>query len=145
MTKVYLLTQGSYSDYHIVAAYSTKERADAGLAKYTRDSSEYTMAKLEEYELDSYIPITDYWISAILKDGTVSGAKRDVLYPSDTPRRKAGANFYQSGVEFYIPTDDKERAIKIALEKWTQIQAQNMWGNNRALSILMGDDGGWIR
>lgn len=45
---IYALTQGSYSDYHIVALYSTKELVEEAQA-LCPDS------RFEEYELDSLI------------------------------------------------------------------------------------------
>lgn len=50
---VYVLTYGWYSDYRIVAIYSTRERAEAEMARRKAElryeSSEY---EVEEFELD---------------------------------------------------------------------------------------------
>ena len=46
--KVYLVTEGCYSDYHIEAAFSTKEKAEELVEAMGRHSS----AGIEEFELD---------------------------------------------------------------------------------------------
>jgi len=47
--KVYLVCKGSYSDYHVVAAFSTKEKAEV-VAKLIED--DYDTGEVEEYDLD---------------------------------------------------------------------------------------------
>ena len=56
MSTVYVVTAGSYSDYHIEAMFSTREAADAYAAWYNGPSAEdgdYDNATVEEYELDA--------------------------------------------------------------------------------------------
>jgi hypothetical protein len=52
MTSIYVLTEGDYSDYHIVGVYSTKE-----LAKEAQ--SLYEHSQIEEYDLDN---IPEYFV-----------------------------------------------------------------------------------
>lgn len=139
MSKVWPITQGSYSDYHIVAAYSTEEKANLGLAEYNRDANHYDVAEIEVWELDTYTPKTDYWIVDVLKDGTVQKAYRHIVKHGEThDDRPNYANFWAEGVEFYIhSTDDKDKAIKIAKDRWAQIVAENLWGNQDALRAMM--------
>lgn len=51
MTTIYLVTQGSYSDYRIVGAYSTRELADEVVTEINRGDN-YDTAYVEEFELD---------------------------------------------------------------------------------------------
>lgn len=54
MAKVYVLTEGEYSDYHIVGIFSTREKADG-----VRDAilgAEPGHAAVEEVEIDVYDP-----------------------------------------------------------------------------------------
>lgn len=50
MTTIYLVSAGSYSDYHIVAAFSTREMAEK-IAK--QENGRWDTCGVEEYELDA--------------------------------------------------------------------------------------------
>lgn len=50
---LYVVTEGEYSDYHIVGIYSTKEQAEK-IKKYRSGLYEYP--DIEEWELNGYIP-----------------------------------------------------------------------------------------
>lgn len=58
MSKVYVVTSGSYSDYHIDAIFSTKEQAEIYQAVHSMDYetdsffSDYANYGIEEYEVD---------------------------------------------------------------------------------------------
>lgn len=49
MAKVYVITCGEYSDYHICAVCSTRERAEELRPLY---SDRYDIAEIEEFEMD---------------------------------------------------------------------------------------------
>jgi len=49
--KVYLLTAGDYSDYHVEAVFSEKRGAEL-FAATKNDSDDYCEYRIEEYELD---------------------------------------------------------------------------------------------
>ena len=51
MSKVYIVTAGIYSDYHICAASLDKEHAEILAEKYT---DRFDKAVIEEYELDEF-------------------------------------------------------------------------------------------
>ena len=65
--KVYIVTDGDYSDYHIVAAYTDPIQADKYVATYS--------GRVEEYDTDpeTVYPPAGYWFYDVemLKDGTV--------------------------------------------------------------------------
>ena len=52
MTKVYVVTEGSYSDYHIVAIFSDKNNADIHAALLNSTESFYDEAIVEEWDVD---------------------------------------------------------------------------------------------
>ena len=59
LKKVYLITAGEYSDYGVVAACSTMERAEAMCEALNRQNGVYgDEAQIEEYPLDQ-IPVED--------------------------------------------------------------------------------------
>lgn len=71
MSKVYIVTSGNYSDYHICAASLDKAHAEILAEKYT-DS--YDEATIEEYELDEFLEEAKqgycwYWCSCKLENG----------------------------------------------------------------------------
>ena len=49
---VYAVTAGSYSDYRIVALFSTKERAEEFIAAMTKPDGYNELNGIEEFELD---------------------------------------------------------------------------------------------
>lgn len=58
--KVYVLTQGEYSDYHIIGVYSTKEKAQKLRDAMRTSGTFYDEPQIEEYELDILNPSTGY-------------------------------------------------------------------------------------
>ena len=53
MAKVYVVTEGSYSDYHIVAIFSDKNNADIHAALLNSTESFYDEARVEEWNVDN--------------------------------------------------------------------------------------------
>ena len=47
MSKIYLVTDGNYSDYHVLGAFSSMEKAEQAKLLYAADND------IEEYELDA--------------------------------------------------------------------------------------------
>lgn len=54
--KVYAITKGCYSDYHICCIVTTKEQADRAVALY---SDRYDKAEIEEYDTNDILTIED--------------------------------------------------------------------------------------
>lgn len=61
MAKVYIVTEGEYSDYHIDACFSTKKQAEQFIknSKAVDDFCSYTGYTIEEWELDGSTKIVD--------------------------------------------------------------------------------------
>lgn len=122
MVKVFVVTQGSYSDYHIEAIFSTKELAE-----------ESGQGDINEWELD---PPKGGWIIGIIvrmqKDGNVSEFWEE---RSDTDSNNPYVGFHRYDVDgnlvWSVKTDDKERAIKVVNEKRIQILAMDIWGDTQ--------------
>ena len=49
--KVYIVTEGEYSDYHIEEVFSTREKAESYIALH--NTSSYGYYQIEEYEIDN--------------------------------------------------------------------------------------------
>ena len=122
MKTIYILTEGDYSDYHIVGAYSTKELAEEA-------QSLYQYSQIEEYGLD-YIPQHPPGMSAWFV--RISDGKLDDLYTQqvnafeETIPRENEYNYHngETGYFVYCWAVDKDHAEKIALDKYYQHSAQ---------------------
>ena len=122
---IYILTEGSYSDYHIIGAYSTKELAEEA-------QSLYPDAEIEEYGLDyipEHPPSMTAW-SVYIKDGEITNTySTNPFNTTNIPYENYSVSSHpmQKGIKcasFNIWAVDREHAEKIALDKWYQHQAQ---------------------
>jgi hypothetical protein len=121
MKTIYVLTEGSYSDYHIVGVYTTKELAEK--AQFV-----YEHSQIEEYSLD-YVP--DYppgmkgWFVRIDDENLILYSHQvnpfDVTIPSENEYNYHNG---ETGYFVYCWAVDEEHAKKIALDKYYQHKAQ---------------------
>lgn len=125
MPSVYLVTSGTYSDYTVHAAFSTREKAERYIAR------EFLLDKwadlgIETYELDEPDPYDRYEQQhAVHVRAHVSGVDRlpeafytrkpPALYPVG-PSAVLTEKVYDSFAEALIVDPDPERAVKIALD-----------------------------
>lgn len=116
---IYVLTEGDYSDYHIIGVYSTKELAEK--AQFL-----YPCSEIEEYSLDNvsqYPPGMRAWCVDI-KNGKLHYTGQmnpHMVVPSEHSWNDLnGGNTYI----VYCWATDEEHAQKIALDKYHQYQAQ---------------------
>lgn len=123
MTKVYVVTEGSYSDYHIVAIFSDKNNADihAALLSSTpgRDGGEVEEWDVDNVEIDTRQKIIRYATVYYCRDKvtcvTISNGI-DGLIKFDQPIRIN--NDYSSWVN--VKTDDIDKAKKIFYDKYAE-------------------------
>jgi hypothetical protein len=138
MGKVYVVTAGVYSDYHILAVFSNRESAEKYKEKYEKNVRED--ARIEEYMLDSP---EDEWIVttvAMDKEGNVI----DVVKSENTEPEKIGFQGFEhlyggkeiTYFQWGVVTDDEKRAIKVANEKRAIILANNLWGKEDEVKRL---------
>ena len=96
---LYVVTQGEYSDYHIVGIYSDRETAEK-IRKYK--SVHDDMCEIEEYELNPNLPkdvdeVKEYWRVRYSKPDHFAPTK---LISSEGIR-------WQVWMEFYMEQDNK--------------------------------------
>jgi len=126
MTSIYVLTEGDYSDYHIVGVYSTKE-----LAKEAQ--SLFKNSQIEEYGLDNipeHPPGMSAWFVRI-SDGKLDDIYTHQVNPFEetVPLLESQGEFeykYNNGETAYFVycwAIDEDHAEKIALDKYYQHQA----------------------
>jgi hypothetical protein len=60
---IYMVTEGSYSDYHMVAAFSSKKLAGRFIEVSEKENNPYQNWRIELLELDAAVP----WINQELK------------------------------------------------------------------------------
>ena len=142
---IYAVSRGEYSDYRIVALFSTEAKAQeyiAALKSKDQDFNEYN--EIEQYELD---PDTadrvqrgyTVWIVIMLKDGTVERAEEggtDSYYAENAPKfriwERTKAPAYQGrgipdALDCNVWAKSQEQAVKIANEKRAQMIANGEW------------------
>lgn len=128
MSKVYVVTKGSYSDYRIVSVFSSQELADLFMQTYPPNSSSYdNYNDVEEYELDVFEEQiragTKSWFVRMYQDGTVDHVQEE------SPPENPGSVVWNSprGLFINVTTwaDDGQHAIKIANEHRSALIAAN--------------------
>ena len=119
MKKVYVVTEGCYSEYHISATFSTKEKAEEYIAYH---GTEY---RIEEYSLDKEFEREEsvWCVSIDMQDGTASTFRYD--YDCLEVNTCNIEEYRQDTIYFYVRADTSERAIKIAKEHLGAIKAND--------------------
>lgn len=122
MAKVYVLTSGCYSDYHICAVSLDPKKAEQ-LKKFY-EKTEYDEVEIEEYEADSYYDRIQSGYSMYLvqfdRTGNVQWIKGNrtpgaaIIYPTFSGRC----------INAEVWAKDEESAIKIAAEKRAKYLAE---------------------
>jgi len=129
MAKVYIVTAGDYSDYHICAVFSTEKKAE----KYIEALG--GSMNVEVLEVDPDLTATGYregyrafavWMQ---KDGTVDKVDYTFL---DSPKDTRIVSFASSGrfMVCCVFARDEKHAVKIVNDKRRQLIAENRWGIN---------------
>jgi len=123
--KVYIVTSGSYSDYHIEAVFSTKEKAE----EYIQNNCDDDVNEIEEYEMDekSERKTATYLCSVNTKTNKITVESRSEDKNCSNERKKDTMKFSEFGfddcVYFYISTDTLDKARRITAERWAQVKA----------------------
>lgn len=122
MTTVWIVTQGDYSDYHIIGVFSTEENAKLIVSKIKCSDFE-SVPNIEPFELDPAVDsiragLTLYKVRMDLQGNLiepVTETTRDII-PSDFTWCEGGS--------FNIYASDLAHATKIAAEKLTEYLAR---------------------
>jgi len=129
MKKIYILTEGSYSDYHIVGVAEDKETAELLSEKWDCGIEEYNINTIEDAK---YIQNKTLYEVTMWKNGN-SEVKKDSYgtsdaYPEPTFRIWGGVC---CGIETIVDincwADSPEHAVKIANEKRAELIATGRW------------------
>jgi hypothetical protein len=121
--KIYVVTSGCYSDYHIVAATLDKDIAEKIAAKF---SGRYDECEIEEY-CDAEIMLKPAWNISFDKAGNVIntyGCESEYDYENigECCERRWG----ECALNVSVSADDLDSAIKIAAEKRAKYLAEKL-------------------
>lgn len=118
--KIYIVTSGEYSDYSIEAVFSTKNKAESYIQQHG------TGYRIEKYDLDEEVEKkTQIWsVTFNLKDKSLEIAS-PTMYKIDKYKdtcivRECGFDSY---IEFIVESDNMDRAVKIARERFAAVKA----------------------
>lgn len=142
----FLITHGSYSDYSVHAAFSSRRKAEAFLAEYGVAFN--GDARIEEYPMDVEIPTREMWEVVILPNGDKrlvrnitkemkseggyyflgaiasppSWRVRDVK-----PGQPAGCGVTDASFTVWCHPKDEAHALKIARDAMRGVMAHGLW------------------
>ena len=125
--KIYVVTKGCYSDYHIVAVTLDKDIAEKIAAKF---NSSYDECDIEEYS-DAAIMLKPAWYIYFDKAGNVvdtmeCNSEYEYSHVGEVYENKSlyyGGNYH---IRAAVSADDLESAIKIAAEKRAKYLAEKL-------------------
>lgn len=119
--KIYVVTQGTYSDYHIVAATMDREVAEKITAKFT---TRYDECRIEEYG-DAEIMLKPAWEINFDKAGNVIATDEcTYAYEYEDIGECNERRWGNCDLSITVSADDLESAIKIAAEKRAKYLAE---------------------
>jgi hypothetical protein len=123
---IYIVTEGEYSDYHICAVFRTREEAEVFLIAGGGDH-------IEEYVFDKWSPqqgkcVFEFDLSGnLVKETLEADLTKPEFEKYDTQIRcdhnPLTGQFDMPTIRITIYSRDRERAIKIASERYTRIRA----------------------
>ena len=130
--EVFIVTSGSYSDYQIHAVFSNRKKAKAYIKTGENAPGPYGTNNRDKYAIEEYdVDLPRFrWFTTLVsmdKEGNVDEAT--VCFEAE----ESGLVWFvfQEGkpirMRWSVNTDDRDRAVKVANEKRSQIIALNLW------------------
>lgn len=119
--KIYIVTEGEYSDYHICAVFSTREKAEEYVQSHGTDYG------IEEYDLDEDVErgVKLWYVAIAIKNNEIietCPTEYRVEEMTDTCRIKV--NWHGEPIMyFYVQSETMDRAIKIASERFAAVKS----------------------
>jgi asparagine synthetase A len=119
--KVYIISKGEYSDYHICAVTLDEQEAER-LAKIYTDSWDYAI--VEEWDTDEHKDLLNGRVPYVVKFYKVTSRTIVDRYTGSPGNFKPGVFLSASFDEVKLFAMDSEAAVKIAAEKRAQALAE---------------------
>jgi len=130
--KVYIATEGSYSDYHILAVFLDKKKAEL-FAKCFETIEIEDFDVFKETTLDKIMKCLSlkrdiYFVRMDIDGNTDLIMKEDwELFWFELTMRKEPVISAADDLCIYVLAEDEKHAVKIANEKRVQLIANNKW------------------
>lgn len=128
--KVYVITEGDYSDYHIIGVTLDKATAMKYVELHTSED-DYFIPRIEEYDSDtiSYISKEDMlgWLLSVNREGLVKCDRSDlpIHYPDCLNKAERwGKSAKEWRYVAYVSAENKDKACKIGLDLIAQFKAK---------------------
>lgn len=121
--KIYVVTKGCYSDYHIVAATTDYDLAKKIAAKFDED---YDTTQIEEYE-DAEVMLKPAWeINFDIAGNVINTNGCTSEYDYENIGKCHERRWGNCDLSVTVSADDLESAIKIAAEKRAKYLAEKL-------------------
>ena len=133
--KVYIVTEGVYSDYHIVAVFSDKKLAENFVAKY-KGSKRYDEVRIEEYNLDVPPEKWDWIFVRMDREGNVLEYWSEVSTEPLEPNPSKPEFDIEGNLILYVNTDSVEKAVKVANEVRARLLSMDLWGRRTNREVV---------
>lgn len=119
--KIYIVTEGEYSDYHICAVFSTREKAEEYVQCHGTDYN------IEEYDLDEDVErFVKLWrvAVAIKNNEIIETCPTEYKVEEMTDTCHIEVNWHgEPFIYFYVQSETMDKAIKIASERFAAVKA----------------------
>lgn len=119
--KVYVITKGAYSDYHICAVTLDKNTAEKLAKKYSEDS--WSEAVIEEYDLEDFSKSERFMYCVTFGDNGISCSFEEYEHTEKIFYHK-NAFTGQGGMTVYVKARDEAQAKKIAQDRRAEYLAK---------------------
>jgi hypothetical protein len=128
VTNVYVVTDGEYSDYRIVAIFSKLTNAEALVEKLSLD--QYNRPRVETWVMDSYDPheVNCYLVHSRPHSIEVASCK---LWQSWVTDATVEPSYDREIILTQVLAADVEHATKIAADRFREYVAINGWPKPR--------------
>lgn len=137
---IYLVTDGEYEDYRIVAVCTTPEKAAYAKSLFSADNIE----EWQEDELPPHPIGKKIYEVCMRRDGEVDWIRTEVFYPDshiflscdgDPDKIAAVYDFWSYGesdcMQFWMWAGDEDEAVAFADEKRKMLIEMGKWGTDR--------------
>ena len=124
VNKIYIVTSGCYSDYHIEAVFTTQDKADDYVQQHGMD---YV---IEEYDIDEEVTkqVQLWRVDFDINTKEISDAQPVFCYTDQYRDTCHVVQYLITGNElilFYVDADSMDRAVKIACERFDAIKSND--------------------
>lgn len=143
-SKLWLVSRGEYSDYGVVGVFSTQEKAKEYCLNHNGDDEKALCYgdsyRVETVELDPTLQTMKTLMQVIMRrNGEIDsiGKRRsevdEYFRPGPSYYCHGSLDFNELCLQWYVDTEDEERAIKVVVEKRAEILAAGIWGDSDKL------------